>query len=108
MVAATSAPDMIVRVDKADAKALIAEKVGGQYVIPTLWVGTDLASVDWSAIALPAVVKPTHASGVGRFLYGEADVDRSSGAIPRPNGWRSIMPPTTESGLTASWSGAFS
>jgi len=63
-------------VDKADAKGLIGERVGSQYVIPTLWVGNDLASVDWSGISLPAVVKPTHASGVGRFLYGEADVDR--------------------------------
>lgn len=63
-------------VDKADAKALIAERVGSQYVIPTLWVGTDLAAVNWSEISLPAVVKPTHASGVGLFLYGQADVDR--------------------------------
>jgi hypothetical protein len=63
-------------VDKADAKVLIAERVGDQYVIPTLWVGKDLVSVDWSGISLPAVVKPTHASGVGRFLYGEADVER--------------------------------
>lgn len=63
-------------VDKADAKVLVAERVGGQHVIPTLWVGTDLADVDWSQISLPAVVKPTHASGVGRFLYGQADVDR--------------------------------
>lgn len=63
-------------VDKAEAKVLVAERVGGQHVIPTLWVGTDLAAVDWSGIALPAVVKPTHASGVGRFLYGQDDVDQ--------------------------------
>ena len=63
-------------VDKADAKVLVEERVGSPYVIPTLWVGTDLADVDWSRISLPAVVKPTHASGVGRFLYGQADVDR--------------------------------
>ncbi|MEF0938785.1 ATP-grasp fold amidoligase family protein [Rhizobium sp. BR 362] len=63
-------------VDKADAKALIAERVGDQYVIPTQWVGTDLAAVDWSGITLPAVVKPTHASGVGRLLYEKNDVDR--------------------------------
>ncbi len=63
-------------VDKADAKELIAERVGPQYVVPTLWVGTDLADVDWSEISLPAVVKPTHASGVGLFLYGQGDVDR--------------------------------
>jgi hypothetical protein len=63
-------------VDKADAKVLVEERVGSPYVIPTLWVGTDLADVDWSRISLPAVVKPTHASGVGRFLYGQADVNR--------------------------------
>jgi hypothetical protein len=57
-------------VDKAGAKDLIAKRVGSQHVIPTQWVGTDLADVDWSTITLPAVVKPTHASGVGRFLFG--------------------------------------
>jgi hypothetical protein len=63
-------------VDKADAKALIAQRVGDRYAIPTQWVGTDLLAVDWSKIVLPAVVKPTHASGVGRFLYSQADIDR--------------------------------
>lgn len=76
-------------VDKAEAKLLIAERVGSQYVIPTLWVGTDLAAVDWSTISLPAVVKPTHASGVGRFLYAEADVDRLLSDNPSTE-WKAI------------------
>lgn len=61
-------------VDKADAKCFIHEKVGGDYVIPTYWVGTDLHSVDWSLIPRPAVVKPTHASGNGYFIHGEDDI----------------------------------
>jgi hypothetical protein len=61
-------------VDKADVKALIAQRVGPRYVIPTQWVGKALSDVDWSAITLPAVVKPTHASGVGRLLRTPDDV----------------------------------
>lgn len=61
--------------DKAEAKGLIAEKVGSRHVVPTLWVGTDLADADWSSIALPAVTKPTHASGVGKLLWTADDVE---------------------------------
>lgn len=62
-------------VDKADVKALITDVVGPRYVVPTQWVGTALSSVDWRSITLPAVVKPTHASGVGRLLNDWDDVD---------------------------------
>jgi len=62
-------------VDKADVKALITERVGPRYAVPTQWVGKHLRDVDWSKIRLPAVVKPTHASGVGRMLRNGADVD---------------------------------
>jgi hypothetical protein len=76
-------------VDKAGAKELIAERVGSQHVIPTQWVGTDLTDVDWSAITLPAVVKPTHASGVGRFLYSDADIRKLLKENPSSQ-WRAI------------------
>lgn len=62
-------------VDKADAKGYITERVGDTVVIPTYWVGTDLGSVNWKTVALPAVVKPTHASGAGFFLRGQSDID---------------------------------
>lgn len=61
-------------VDKARAKAFIAARVGERHVVPTYWTGTDLAAVDWEAVPLPAVVKPTHASGHGRFLHTREDV----------------------------------
>ncbi|MBR0554836.1 polysaccharide biosynthesis protein [Ciceribacter sp. L1K23] len=64
-----------VMVDKYGAKRLIAERAGERYVIPTLWIGRNLKDVEWSKIRLPAVVKPTHASGRGAFLRGPADIE---------------------------------
>ncbi|MEL7524733.1 MAG: ATP-grasp fold amidoligase family protein, partial [Pseudomonadota bacterium] len=52
----------------------INERVGQPFVIPTYWVGTDLATVDWETVPLPAVVKPTHASGAGFFLREQSDI----------------------------------
>lgn len=71
-------------VDKHAAKALIAERAGPQYVVPTYWVGRDLNDVDWSTIPLPAVVKPTHASGCGVFLRGRGDIDALLARNPGP------------------------
>lgn len=65
-----------VMVDKHAAKALIRDRAGDRYVIATQWIGKDLAQVDWSAIRLPAVVKPTHASGCGEFLRDRQDIDK--------------------------------
>ena len=65
-----------VMVDKHAAKSLIRERVGDRHVIPTQWVGKDLAQVDWSKIRLPVVAKPTHASGCGDFLRNGEDIAR--------------------------------
>ncbi|WP_312858729.1 ATP-grasp fold amidoligase family protein [Rhizobium sp. G21] len=71
-------------VDKAAMKDYVARRVGGDYVIPSYWVGTDLADVDWKAVELPAVVKPTHASAQGRFLYHARDIDNLLTDNPAP------------------------
>jgi hypothetical protein len=73
-------------VDKAAVKPFVREKLGPDYVVPSYWVGTDLATVDWSKVQLPAVVKPTHASAQGRFLYTQADIRRLLAENPVP-GW---------------------
>jgi hypothetical protein len=62
-------------VDKARVKEFFRERTGPEFVIPTYWVGTDLDTVDWTSIPLPAVVKPTHASGAGYFLNSREDID---------------------------------
>jgi len=69
-------------VDKHGAKALIAERAGPQYVVPTYWAGTDLSTIDWTTIPLPAVAKPTHASGFGAFLHNQSDIDALVAANP--------------------------
>lgn len=63
-----------VLVDKHACKDWVAERIGPAHVIPTQWVGQDLAEVDWDMIQLPVVAKPTHASGVGKLLYTREDV----------------------------------
>ncbi|WP_421580523.1 ATP-grasp fold amidoligase family protein [Shinella sp. M31] len=76
-------------VDKAGVKPFVEEKLGPAYVTPSYWVGTDLATVDWSTVPLPAVVKPTHASAQGRFLYTQDDISRLLEDNPVP-GWLAL------------------
>ncbi len=61
--------------DKAAVKDYIMEKQGPSYIIPTYWLGKNLQEVHWERIPLPAVVKPTHASAKGRFIFGEEDIE---------------------------------
>ena len=78
-----------VLVDKDAAKAVIASRAGADYVIETYWVGTDIKTIDWTKVKLPAVAKPTNGSGQGRFLRTEADVERFMAEDPTP-GWLAI------------------
>ncbi|MEN9895931.1 MAG: hypothetical protein RIR97_1783 [Pseudomonadota bacterium] len=73
-------------VDKIAVKDYIATRIGKEHVIPTYWTGTDLKMVDWSNIPLPAVIKPNHASALGRFLYSKADIAALMRDDPVP-GW---------------------
>ena len=73
-------------VDKAGAKAWVDARLGAPYAVPAYWIGTDLKTVDWSKVELPAVVKPTHASAQGRFLYNQTDIDALMIENPVP-GW---------------------
>ncbi|MBM6594078.1 ATP-grasp fold amidoligase family protein [Microvirga pudoricolor] len=59
--------------DKAKVKDLISAMVGSRYVIPTLWTGRDVETVDFDALARPFVIKPTHSCGQAIFVR-ETDV----------------------------------
>lgn len=76
-------------VDKIAVKDFIAGRIGPEHAIETYWQGTDLASVDWSKIPLPAVIKPNHASGLGAFLYSSEDVEAFLADNPCP-AWLAI------------------
>lgn len=59
-------PRFVMWSDKVLAKELAAELLGSEWIIPTLWSGTELPEVaPWP---LPFVVKANHASGWNTFV----------------------------------------
>lgn len=56
-------PEYTIMVDKCAAKQLVAERVGSQYVIPTLGVWNDPDDIDFDMLPEQFVLKCTHDSG---------------------------------------------
>lgn len=56
-------PIQTVMVDKHEAKQFIAERVGNQYIIPTLAVWDSVEDIDIDALPNQFVLKSTHDSG---------------------------------------------
>lgn len=60
--------------DKAAVKDYIAEILGNDWVVPTLWVGKELPPLkdrDWE---VPFVIKTTHSSGTNIFIRDQSDL----------------------------------
>ena len=55
-------------VDKVKAKEYVAEKIGAQYVIPTLGVWESADDVDFDALPDRFVIKCNHNSGKGMYI----------------------------------------
>lgn len=55
-------------VDKVKAKEYVAEKIGAQYVIPTLDVWKSADDVDFNALPDRFVIKCNHNSGKGMYI----------------------------------------
>lgn len=62
-------------VDKYDAKEFIAEKVGEQYVIPTLAVYNSVDEIDYDKLPNEFVMKTTHDSGSFVICHSKKDLD---------------------------------
>ena len=56
--------------DKLEAKTIVAETVGVDHVIPTLWSGTDPGAIPFDSLPLPVIIKTTHGSG-GNIIVTE-------------------------------------
>lgn len=72
--------------DKVLVKNYVAQKIGVQYVIPTLWHGKKLPSAgerDWPA---PYVIKSNHGSGSNLFVRCHEDAAWSEIEV-QTNGW---------------------
>ena len=55
-------PEYKILVDKYDVKAFISEKIGSQYVIPTLGIWENADDIDFNSLPNQFVLKGTHDS----------------------------------------------
>ena len=63
--------------DKAEVKELVAEKLGSQYITPTLGVYRSIDEIDFDALPEKFVLKCTHDSGGLVICDGRSKPDRS-------------------------------
>ena len=61
-------PLYTVMVDKVKAKEYVAERIGAQYIIPTLGVWESADDVDFSSLPDRFVIKCNHNSGKGMYI----------------------------------------
>jgi hypothetical protein len=63
-------------VDKITAKTIVANLIGSEWIVPTLWTGTDPALIPFDQLTVPYVVKASHACECNVFVFDALDVDR--------------------------------
>lgn len=61
-------PLYTIMVDKVKAKEYVAEKIGEQYIIPTLGVWENADDIDFDALPKRFVIKCNHNSGKGLYI----------------------------------------
>jgi hypothetical protein len=72
--------------DKLAVKPYIREKLGPEWLIPTLWDGVPLTLEVLSTLTRPFVVKANHGSGLNLFINaGTGDL---ATVVAQANGWR--------------------
>lgn len=64
--------------DKAEVKSYVAERIGEEYIIPTLGVYDSVGEIDYEALPDSFVLKCTHDSGGIVICRGKADFDVKS------------------------------
>lgn len=61
-------PEYTTMVDKCAAKEYVANKIGHQYIIPTLGIWDDPEKIDFSILPDKFVIKCNHNSGLGMYI----------------------------------------
>lgn len=61
--------------DKIVAKDYVREMLGEEFVIPTLWAGSELPALDKRTWALPFVIKANFTSGCNYFVKSNKDMN---------------------------------
>jgi TupA-like ATPgrasp len=68
-------PRFSLRADKVVVKDHARSVLGDDWIIPTLWSGTELPPRQARIWPTPFVIKANHASGWNRFIHGPEDLD---------------------------------
>ena len=71
-------PIQIVMVDKHEAKDFIAQRVGDQYIIPTLAIWDSVEDIDFDVLPNQFVLKCTHDSGGIVICKDKSSLDREA------------------------------
>ena len=58
-------PEYTMMVDKYAVKQYVADKIGEEYIIPTLGIWTRVEEIDWESLPNQFVLKTTHGGGSG-------------------------------------------
>lgn len=73
-------------VDKVRVKDFVANAIGEEWLIPTLWHGEHLTQEILSGMPMPAVVKANHSSAQVKFVTANSNL---SSVVQEANGWLS-------------------
>jgi hypothetical protein len=69
-------PRMPLLIDKVEVKKFVAERLGTEWIVPTLYAGSTLPPRDDRSWPLPYVIKPSHrAGGAILFIRSGHDID---------------------------------
>ncbi len=79
-------PRLPLLADKIAAKAVVEEELGPEWLIPTLWSGTDLPPRDERNWPMPYVIKAAHGSSWNHFVRKPEDADPAI-IEPLVEGW---------------------
>jgi hypothetical protein len=68
-------PRLPIYADKIAVKKVVADKIGDDWIIPTLWSGEDPAEIPFAGLVPPYVIKTNQGSGTNYFVHTGADVE---------------------------------
>lgn len=80
-------PEFTQMVDKIDAKDYVANRVGREYIIPTLGIWNDVGDIDWGILPERFVIKVSSDSGGVVVCKNKAHLDKHEAEAKLLKGW---------------------
>jgi len=71
-------PRFVIWADKVAVKEVVAERIGVEHVVPTLWQGFDIREAPFDTLEPPFVVKAANGSGANAFVHTREEFDRTA------------------------------